>query len=554
MVAQKITVSPRQGDDNGTKFNSNQRQGFFANESQGSTFSETNRHRSLKVPKEPTGERSARSNPQRKNRIANIYSNANNQLFRVNSSINISYHRFQEFLKTDLLFTNTMFHDMDCEFFQDLVQLTSASAEEGIVQSIDSQKITEKARAYHTDTQHTPFSPQGWDVSDANSPSASTHNQTQSYPVSPTDEGMATGFNTDVFYNSNAINEVNIPFQEQFLDISTLPLTIGDLAPDSVAETNPWQAAEFTWQNTDDLDYTKPTSNIHTMPFIDQEDSLDTKFISVIPREVESNDVVISEYIINETPETKPAAAHNYTVQERRSGGLSLDVARYPHNWQGEVISTPEVLSFVEQLEKEKCTLPSSHTLATDHTAFTENTIIEDSPPAPVDYEPITPKSEPQIDSDEDIKPGPRKRRRNDSEDSDVSYTPYSVSSSPRKYRKRKPSIPIKDMIRALEGAQQQTKARRGRPPKRRESDVSAVSENSSSTHEISYRKLRDKNNEASKRSRMNRKLKELQMEQMAVDLEERNKRLRIRAELLEEATKKLRDAFMLAVSQKKAG
>lgn len=171
---------------------------------------------------------------------------------------------------------------------------------------------------------------------------------------------MATGFNTDVFYNSNAINEVNIPFQEQFLDISTLPLTIGDLAPDSVAETNPWQAAEFTWQNTDDLDYTKPTSNIHTMPFIDQEDSLDTKFISVIPREVESNDVVISEYIINETPETKPAAAHNYTVQERRSGGLSLDVARYPHNWQGEVISTPEVLSFVEQLEKEKCTLPSS--------------------------------------------------------------------------------------------------------------------------------------------------------------------------------------------------
>ncbi|CAG9579900.1 unnamed protein product [Danaus chrysippus] len=535
MVAQKITVSPRQGDDNGTQFNSNQRQGFFANESQGSTFSETNRHRSLKVPKEPTGERSARSNPQRKNRIANIYSNANNQLFRG---------------KRGRRRSNTMFHDMDYEFLEGLVQLTSAPVAEGIVQSIDSQNITEKARAYHTDTQHTPSSPQGWDVPDANSPSASIHNQTLSYPVSP-EEGIAAGFNTDVSYNTNATNQV-IPFQEQFLDISTLSMTIDDLAPASVAETNSWETTDFDWQNTDDLDYTKPTSNTHIMPFIDQEDSLDAKYISVIPREVESNDVVISDYIINEKTETKPSTAHNDNIHhDKRSGGLSLDVARYTQNWQGEVISTPEVLSYVEQLEKEKCTLPSSHTLTTDPIVF-KNTIIEDSPPAPVDYEPITPKSEPQIESDEDIKPGSRKRRRNDSEDSDVSYTPYSVSSSPRKYRKRKPSIPIKDMIRALEGAQQQTKARRGRPPKRRESDVSAVSENS--THEISYRKLRDKNNEASKRSRMNRKLKELQMEQMAVDLEERNKRLRIRAELLEEATKKLRDAFMLAVSQKKAG
>lgn len=109
-------------------------------------------------------------------------------------------------------------------------------------------------------------------------------------------------------------------------------------------------------------------------------------------------------------------------------------------------------------------------------------------------------------------------------------------------------------MIQALEGAQQQPK-KRGRPPGRRQSNISTVSNNSgASTHEVKYRELRDKNNEASKRSRMNRKLKELQMEQLADELEERNKKLKIRADLLEDMTKKLREAFLTAVKQTKVG
>lgn len=172
------------------------------------------------------------------------------------------------------------------------------------------------------------------------------------------------------------------------------------------------------------------------------------------------------------------------------------------------------------------------------------------------DYEPITPKTESHIESDvDDAKSHTSRRRRHDSEDSDETYTPY-VEHTPRKYKRRKPSIPIKDMILALEEAQPTTKARRGRPPKRRDSVVSSVcsiddNTSSVSTHESKYRELRDKNNEASKRSRMNRKLKELQMEKFAEDLEDRNKKLKVKADILEDMTKRLKDALMKAILQK---
>ncbi|XP_046967038.1 uncharacterized protein LOC124535055 isoform X1 [Vanessa cardui] len=462
----------------------------------------------------------------------------------------------EDYLKPEPIFENTMFHDSDCEFFQDLVEWCATPvAEEEKIQSTDSPNKPE-TRAHKTDTPYTPISPQGWDVFDANSPSAQTINQTPSYPVSPNVDGLAE-FNTDFFYNSSIANNNKVPFQEQFVDINTLPVVIGDLASEVIADMNPWQATESAWQDIHDIDYTKSISDTHnTMPFIHQDDSLDMKFVSVTPREVENNNIIISEYIINKERDVGTHEQALLARPERRGVRLSVDVAAHTKTWPEDVdiISTPEVLSFVEQLEKEKCILPSSTTaLTSENEIYAERAKTEESP-APVDYEPITPKSEPIVDSEEDTTSNPKKRRRHDSEDSDETYTPY-TEQSPRKYRKRKPNIPIKEMIKALEGAQQPTKTRRGRPPKRRESTLSTVSDNSSvSTHEMKYRELRDKNNEASKRSRMNRKIKELQMEQLADELEERNKILKVRADLLEDMTKKLRDALMTAVSQKKVG
>ncbi|CAH2040363.1 unnamed protein product, partial [Iphiclides podalirius] len=462
----------------------------------------------------------------------------------------------EEFPKPEPQLPSTMIHESDCEFFQDLVQWCAAPAEDVVVQSTDSPNYTED-RTHNTDTPHTPFSPQGWDVSDANSPSAqASFYNAMSNPLSPTVDELEKFDNE---YLRPLQEKGRVPFPEQFLDISNLPVVLGELASGRGADVDPWQVPEPIDWLTHDTEHTKTNTSLHTtMPFI-EEDSLDMKLVSVIPREVESNDVVISEYILNDDQVARNMVGIPDFGTEKRSRGLSVDLAACAPSWPGDIISTPEVLSYVEQLEKEKCSVPSPTPAPLEwpsrDTSTDSMTKSEMSPP--LDYEPITPKTESHADSDnDDTKSYTSKKRRRNSEDSDATYTPYNEH-TPRKYRKRKSSIPIVDKIRALEDSQQLKPTRRGRPPKRRESTVSSVcsvDENSSSvsTHELRYRELRDKNNEASKRSRMNRKLKELQMEQLALELEERNKKLRVRAEILEDMTKKLREAFMSAVSQKR--
>ncbi|CAH1635587.1 unnamed protein product [Spodoptera littoralis] len=478
------------------------------------------------------------------------------------------------YLKSEPLFESAMFHETDYEFFQDLVPLSCVPAKEEVVQTIDSSKNTEE-RALKIDTPYTQFSPQGWENLDVNSqfPQAGLYNNISPHePLSPNEKFPQYDANMPTFPEWDKDTN-NVQFKETFLDISRLPVVIGDLPSETVADTNPWQVRDpVELTNTHDTQYyhmyTNPPHN--TAPFIDAEDSLDLKFGSVIPREVESNNVVISEFIINEDQDLMGAMQE--PAMPRRVEGLSVDVSARAPAWPFDTISTPEVLSYVEQLEKEKCTQPlkpqehwtahnaslsasrESYTdlsLSTSKETFTE---LDTPPPPQVDYEPITPKSESHMESDnDDVKSTASKRRHQDSDESDETYTPYTEQPS-RKYKRRKPSVPIKDMILALEG---QPKARRGRPPKRRESTVSSVcsvDENSSSisTQEFKYRELRDKNNEASKRSRMNRKLKELQMEQLADELEEKNKKLRVRADILEEMTKRLKNELMSAILKSK--
>lgn len=445
-------------------------------------------------------------------------------------------------------------------------------------------------RAYTNDNTHTTFSPQGWEGFDNNSPytQAGFYNTTPVDPLSPTLEGVT--FSDNKFFGLQE-TENQVQFQEQFLDISTLPVVIGDLMSEQGRDPRPWPAAaQPEWSNAQDTLYTKhyttTTPNTTTMPFIDQEDSLDSKYVSVMPREVENNDVVISDYIVKDIEMSPKGVIHDTEIQNRVRG-LSVDVGARNADWPNDIISTPEVLSYVEQLEKGE----SPQEMVSCNTTFIQNNSsihqnsendlffmllqktkqlwpVQEAPPeiietctkmdlpSPPAYEPITPKSESHAESDhDDRKSHSSKRRRHDSEDSDETYTPY-AEETPRKYKRRKPNVPIKDMILALEGSQQLTKARRGRPPKRRESTVSSVcsvDDNSSniSTNDMKYRELRDKNNEASKRSRLNRKLKELQMEQLADELEEKNKKLKVKADILEDMTKRLKDALMTAILQK---
>ena len=83
MVAQKITVCPRRGDDIGNQFKSNtERHGFFANECQYTTTFETGRDKSLKLRKESTGERSNRSGYRRHSRLSFSNARSQHELFR----------------------------------------------------------------------------------------------------------------------------------------------------------------------------------------------------------------------------------------------------------------------------------------------------------------------------------------------------------------------------------------------------------------------------------------------------------------------------------------
>lgn len=205
-------------------------------------------------------------------------------------------------------------------------------------------------RAHNTDTLHTPFSPQGWDVFDVNSSAQASFYKPVADPLSPSADGAV-----DFYTKYPSLDHENkIPFSEQFLDISSLPVVIEDLASRGAAGMASWEVPAPTGWHAHDTEHNKNNTNIHnTMPFI-EEDSLDMKMVSVIPREVESNNVVISEYILNDHRDLVDGAGPG------RARGLSVDVAARAPAWRDDdIISTPEVLNYVEQLETEKCTLPS---------------------------------------------------------------------------------------------------------------------------------------------------------------------------------------------------
>ncbi|KAI5646875.1 basic region leucine zipper domain-containing protein [Phthorimaea operculella] len=448
-------------------------------------------------------------------------------------------------LKPEPLHEDNMFNEMDCEFFQDLVPWCPESTTTEQL-AIDPLKKREET-THITDTLHTTFSPQGWDVIDAIYPGqAGLYSSTPNGPLSPNMDGLLP-LDNKFLYNCDTENEKEI----ENLDILNLPVVIGNMSSEETIDFNPPNGVPVNGYNINTTLNTENISSIDTHKIflhnVDEEDSLDMKLGSVVMRDVENHVIVFNNEKTQET-------------QIRPRQQLSLNIAATPVQWPNAAINTPDILSYVEQLEKEKypaITIPTRAYPAPD-TGFISvsscplNTTAE----SPDFSQPVSPKSETRIESDLDSTSTSRgrRRKRRSSEDSDATYTPYEEE-TPRK-RGRRSNIELKDKIQALEELQQLPKARRGRPPKRRDSNVSSVcslDDNAScaSTHEYTYRIARNKNNEASKRSRMNRKLKELQMEQLAIELEERNKKLKVKADILEDMTKRLKDALMSAIIQK---
>lgn len=88
----------------------------------------------------------------------------------------------------------------------------------------------------------------------------------------------------------------------------------------------------------------------------------------------------------------------------------------------------------------------------------------------------------------------------------------------------------------------------RGRPPKRTESVSSDGSKDSDASK---YRELRDKNNEASRKSRLKRKMKELDLETEAGELESKNIKLKAQVEQLEKMVEIFRDNLFKIMMKK---
>lgn len=136
--------------------------------------------------------------------------------------------------------------------------------------------------------------------------------------------------------------------------------------------------------------------------------------------------------------------------------------------------------------------------------------------------------------------------RKRYEEDSDEEYLPPSSKRLKRNHRQN-----TKDLT--IDSSSLTTKSsKRGRPPKRNVS-ISSIEDCYGDTPEARYRELRDKNNEASRKSRLKRKVKENELELEGDDLEERNRKLRVRVEELEKTVSRFRNNLMTLMLHKKS-
>lgn len=87
---------------------------------------------------------------------------------------------------------------------------------------------------------------------------------------------------------------------------------------------------------------------------------------------------------------------------------------------------------------------------------------------------------------------------------------------------------------------------RREKPPKRRNTDASE-----DRTFTVHYRESREKNNEASRKSRMNKKAKECEMSTKAIELERDNRILKMKVEELEKLVTSMRSALLRSAMKK---
>lgn len=142
--------------------------------------------------------------------------------------------------------------------------------------------------------------------------------------------------------------------------------------------------------------------------------------------------------------------------------------------------------------------------------------------------------------SDPETTPVNRKRRRLNSYDN-----PSSVQSATSTIGSDDMSMPASSRASTPASASSSAPKRRGRPPKTTPTPLSPGQLKHMNESDLRYFQMRNKNNEASRRSRVNRKDREQQIEDEAQELESRYAELQNKERTLERDCKKWKDAVM---------
>jgi len=241
-----------------------------------------------------------------------------------------------------------------------------------------------------------------------------------------------------------------------------------------------------------------------------------------------------------ETPDNSRSASE---FSDNGSPSLTLNIDQKCKN-VGELLDTPDVIETIDAIESEKgfnilnfiteedinTAEPALSTL--DIPIITSTIISNEEPQSPIKKAPIS-------TTKYTLK---RKHRKDDDDEDYIPPVPIKKRVVGRKTLKIPQKPVLYDSDSSAEEEEEIVKpTRRGRPPKR---TVSICSEDyGDGTGK--YREMRDKNNEASRKSRLKRKMKEIAHEEEANDLEDRNTKLKAQVAELERTVNNFRNNLM---------
>lgn len=243
----------------------------------------------------------------------------------------------------------------------------------------------------------------------------------------------------------------------------------------------------------------------------------------------------------NDQQEFSVPDENDHTFEIKPKLNLMIDQFKFPIKHEGpSTLNTPDVINEVVNMGTDFNILDLVNSEDITVLSADEELLLSLTSPST----PSLPPSTPSTISSKPSSPEKRSRRRKLSDDDDDDDDDDYIPPVKRRSTVRLLDIDIENSNSSDDSDYEDTKPirkakPRGRPPK----SADSVTSNSSKDTSLSkYRELRDKNNEASRKSRLKRRMKELKYEQESDDLHSKNIRLKAQVEELEKMVSTFRN------------